>query len=140
MRLGFFLLENLVAPHLEPGKSLLKPHGTTAINPHGCAGEILQKTAVMADDHHGRAHLRQFLLQPIDGGQIQMVGGLVEQNNIGNRRKNTRQRRTPNFTARQIHRTGMGLHRQGVQQDMRAIGIIARAQTILDIGQDGFIA
>ena len=37
----------------------------------------------MGDDHHGVLKIDQKLLEPGDGGQVQMVGRLVHQQDVG---------------------------------------------------------
>ena len=46
----------------------------------------------MADQHQRRAHAADLALQPLDGGQVEMVGRLVEQQDVGLGRQHAGQR------------------------------------------------
>ena len=56
----------------------------------------------MADQHEGAALSRQSGFQPLDGRQIEMIGGLVKQENVGSRCQHARQRRAPQLAAREM--------------------------------------
>ena len=45
--------------------------------------DVVEKMAVMGDDDDGADIVHQEILQPGDGGDIQMVGGFVEQDDVG---------------------------------------------------------
>ena len=86
---------------LESGKALIQPAGPAAVQPDHRAGQVLQEAPVMADQDQRPAHGFEFAFQPFDGGQIQMIGGLVQQKNVRPGRQHPRQRRAPRFAARQ---------------------------------------
>ena len=44
--------------------------------------DILEKVAVVADDYAGERSVLQQRLEPFNSGEIEMVGGLVQQQNI----------------------------------------------------------
>ena len=46
-------------------------------------GDVLEEVAVMADDDGGERCVLQQLLQPCDASEVEMVGRLVEQQNVG---------------------------------------------------------
>jgi len=50
-----------------------------------------QEAAVVGDHHHRPAELGERLLEPLDRGEIQVVGGLVEQQHVGRREQQLRQ-------------------------------------------------
>ena len=54
-----------------------------AIQLGDAGGHVLQEAAVVGDQHDGTAKLAQLLLQPFDGGNIQVVGGFVQEQKIG---------------------------------------------------------
>ena len=54
----------------------------------------------MADDHQGGTQALQFALQPFDGRKVEMVGRLVEQQNVGLGRQDAGQRRAAGLAAR----------------------------------------
>ena len=75
----FFLLQENTVAALHPQQSV----GIYAAEFRHLGGDILQKIAIMADDHTGKASLLQQLFQPLDSRQIQMVCRFIEQKNIG---------------------------------------------------------
>ena len=80
---ALFLGQHLVAPGLEGGKAAVDLPDLAAVEPGGGAREVGEEAAVMADDDQRRAAAAEFAFQPFDGGEIEMVGGLVQQQNIG---------------------------------------------------------
>ncbi len=93
-----FRLDHIVAPLLEMAKTFLKLAGLTTVQPDHRCRQIVQKTAVMADDDHGGRAAGQFGFQPLDSGQIQMVRGFVQQQDVRRRRQRAGQSRPPRFT------------------------------------------
>ena len=55
----------------------------------------------MADQNDRRAQSRQRRLEPFDGRQVEVIGRLVEQKDIGISGQRLRNRRAPNFATRQ---------------------------------------
>ncbi len=49
---------------------------------HHRGGHVFQKVAVVADHHARKGRVLQKRFQPLDSGKVQVVGGLVEQQNI----------------------------------------------------------
>ncbi|MDF9792882.1 hypothetical protein M2440_003583 [Methylorubrum extorquens] len=80
---ALLLLEEGVAPRLEAREALLDAAGHAAVEPDGGARQGRKKAAVVADDDEGRARALQLGFQPLDGGEVEMVGGLVEQQDVG---------------------------------------------------------
>ena len=62
----------------------------------------------MADQHQRGAAALELGLQPFDGGKVEMVGGLVEEQDLGLRHQRPRHRRAPPLTARQRRRVTAG--------------------------------
>ena len=58
----------------------------------------------MADDHQRGAAPVELALQPFDGGQIEMIGRLVEQQDVGLRRQHARKRGAARFAAGEMRR------------------------------------
>ena len=52
---------------------------------------LVQEVAIMADDDHGGVGLVQHTLQPMDGVNVQVVGGLVQQQDVGVGKQRLRQ-------------------------------------------------
>ena len=94
----------------------------------------------MADHDDGRTNAAQFRLQPLDGRQIQMVGRLIQQQNVGLRRQYPGQGGAPAFAAGQMRRCFIALQAKLVQQIGRPVRIIARRQARQHIGHDIRIA
>ena len=69
--------------------TVISVHAQNAVRIHGAqfghfCGHIFQKVPVMADDHARKAASLDFLFEPLDAGEVQMIGRLIEQQNIGN--------------------------------------------------------
>ena len=60
---------------------LLAPHGA-AIDPQRRAGQGPEEGAVVADQHEAGASRAKLVLEPGDGGDVEMVGRLVEQHQL----------------------------------------------------------
>ena len=120
-----FFGENFVAPCLELRKSDLQPPRAAAIEPHGGVGEVLQETPVMADDDQSRAQSFQLRFEPSDGGEIEMIGRLVEQQNIGRGRECARKRRAPRFAAGKLRGILLAREAKLIEIRLRLMRIVA---------------
>ena len=140
LQIALFLLQHLVAPCLKSAKALVEPFGAAPVNPHSGLGEVFEKTPVMADENEGRAQAAEFLLQPFDRGQIEMVGGLVEQQHVRLGRQHAGQRRAPRLAARQIGGVFLARQPQLFEQHDRLVGIVERPKARLGIGERGLKA
>ncbi len=100
VELGLLGLQHPVAPGFESGEPFVEALGVSAIQPDGRARQVLEEPSVVADQDLRGADRRQFALQPFYGGQVQMVGRLVEQQDVGRRRQGPGKRRPPRFAAR----------------------------------------
>src|SRR5207248_2737146 len=81
--LVFLLLEYRVPPTLERRETLFEHPGNTAIEPYGTVREPFEQPSVMANQDDARAQFGQFALQPLDAGQVQVIGRLVEKQDVG---------------------------------------------------------
>lgn len=95
----FFLFQHLVAPFLEMGKAAIETARLAAIEPHRGGRDLFEKTPVVRDQHQRTARLLQLTFQPFDGGQVQMVGRLIQHQNIRFRRHDAGKRYTARFAA-----------------------------------------
>ena len=95
-----FLIPDLVAPGLEGAKALFLPPHLAPVDPKRALGQRPQKGPVVGNQHIGGAGLRQLGLQPLDRFDIQVVGRLVQQHQIGRFGHQLGQRRAPPFPAR----------------------------------------
>ncbi len=62
----------------------------------------------MGDDHHGSGIIVQRMLQPGDAFGVEVVGGLVQQQQIGLFQQQPAQRDAPPLAARQLGDFGIG--------------------------------
>ena len=75
----------------------------------------------MADQHHGAMRSDfEFGFQPFDGGQVEMVGGLVEQQDVGLRRQRAGQRGAADLAAREARGILLAGEAQLAQQARRS--------------------
>ena len=79
-------------------------------------GDRLQEPAVVADEHDRGVQPVQVLLEPLDGVDVEVVGGLVEQQHVGLAGQRPGQRGAGQLTAR-----------EGVQRPFQVIGCEAQA-------------
>ena len=63
-----------------------------AVELHRARADAVQKVAVVADEQQGATKIAQQLGQPADGVEVEVVGGFVEQQQIGQRHQRLRQR------------------------------------------------
>ena len=92
-------LEDRIAPGLEAAKALVEPARDAAVEPYRGLREIFQEAPVVADHHHGRARGLEHRLQALDADHVEMVGRLVEQENVGLWRENAGERGAPCLAA-----------------------------------------
>ena len=87
------------------------------------AREAFEQPAVVADQHDAGAHPGQFALQPLDAGQVEMVGRLVEQQDVGQRRQRAGQRGAARLAAGQRGGVLLAGQAEFLQQIERAVAI-----------------
>jgi hypothetical protein len=91
----------------------------------------------MADDDQRRAAAGEFAFQPFDGGEVEMVGRLVQEQDIGRRRQHPRQCGATGFAAGDMRGVFVAVQPELLQHVARLIVIVAGAEAVLDIGQRG---
>ena len=69
----------------------------------------------MADDQHGEPGLEEFILQQFDGQDVEVVGRLVEQQQVRLFGEGLGEGGAADFTARQVHRRLLGVETEGGQ-------------------------
>ena len=134
------LFQRVVAPGFEMGEAAIQPAGGTAVEPDDAAGERFEQAPIMADQHHGGAQGGQFRLQPGDGGQVEVVGRLVQQQDIGRGGEHPGQGGAACFAAGQAGGVLGAVQAEGFQQGADAVGVVARAEAGFSIGEGGFEA
>jgi hypothetical protein len=75
----FFLLQKGAVVAVDAERAI----GINAIELDHVGGDILQKVAVVAHDDAGEGGLLQQIFEPGDSEEIEMIGGLVEQKDVG---------------------------------------------------------
>ena len=92
-----------------------------------------KQPSIVADhDKRGAAGVKR-PLQPFDGGQIEMVGRLVEEENIRRRGQDPRQRRAPRLAAGQLAGLFAASQPELFQHRARGVVAVARPQSGFDI-------
>ena len=134
---ALFFRQHLVAPGFESAEAAVDPLDLAAIEPGGGARQIGEEAAVMADDDQRGAAAGEFAFQPFDGGEIEMVGGLVQQQDIGRGRQHARQRGAAGLAAGNMRGILVAVQPELLQDVARLIVIVARPEAGLDIGQRG---
>ena len=129
------LFGHFLAPGLEMLEAAVHPPGHAGFQPDHAAADGLQHAAVVADQHDAGAGGGKLLLQPFDRRQVQVVGRLVQQQQVGGGGEGTGQGRAPCLTARQVRRVFGTGQAQAVQQGWAAMLILAGADAILHIVQ-----
>ena len=77
----------------------------------------------------------EFAFQPFDGRQVEMVGGLVEQQDVGLGRQHAGQRGAAGLAAGQARGIFVAGQAELFEQVAGAIVVVARAEAGLDIGE-----
>ena len=81
--LAAFLLQALLLLPEPGGVIALVGNAAAAIELENPAGHVVEKIAVMGDDQNGAGIIAQMPLEPGDGLGVEMVGRLVEQEQVG---------------------------------------------------------
>jgi len=92
---ALFLFQRLVAPALELAETAVEPPGHALVDPERGPRQVLQEAPVMADQYQRRANGGQLFFQPFDRRQVEVVGRLVEQQDIRFRRQHAGERAAP---------------------------------------------
>ena len=122
--LKLLLLELGVAPGLERAKALVEAARAPAIEPDRGAGQVGEQPLVMADERQRRAALSQARLQPFDRDEIEVVGRLVEQQDVGLRAQGPDQRSPTRFAAGKTAGIGGGVEPELGHHRPRRIGVV----------------
>jgi len=86
-----------------------------AVELHRARADAVQKVAVVADEQQGATKIAQQLGQPADGVEVEVVGGLVEQQQIGQRHQRLRQRHALAHATREAADALIGLQAEPAQ-------------------------
>ena len=80
--LAALLQQPLLLLHQPGGIVALVGNATAAIELEDPAGDVVEEVAIMGDDQDRTRIVAQMAFQPIDRFGIEMVGGLVEQQEV----------------------------------------------------------
>ncbi len=97
----------------------------------------LEEAPVVADDDDGRAGGFELGFEAFDRRDVEMVGGLVEQENVGLGRKHAGERRAPALAAREPRRLLLPREPKALEQIARPVRIVARRKSRRDEGAGG---
>ncbi len=89
----------------------------------------------MADEHERPALRREGCFQPFDGRHVEVVGRLVEQQDVRLRRQHPGERGAARFPARQPLRIFIAREAELLQQVARLMRVVARPEARFDIRQ-----
>ena len=84
---AFLFFEHLIAPFLERRETALDAPRDAAIEPYGGARQSREEAPVVADQDQRGARIGEFAFQPFDRRQVEVIGRLVEQQDVGRRRE-----------------------------------------------------
>ena len=135
--LELLLLELHVAPGLERAEALIETAGAAAIEPDRGAGQIGEQPLVVADQRQRRAASSKVRLQPFDGDQVEVIGRLVEQQDLGLRAQDPDQCRAARFAAGQTAGIGVRIDPKLGHHGSRRIGVVEIAKPGKDIVERG---
>jgi hypothetical protein len=133
VQIAFFLGQDLVAPRFERSKSALGAARFAAVEQDRDPGQVGQKAAVVADEDEGAPAGGQFGFEPFDGRQIQVVGGFVQEQDIGRRRQHAHQGGAARLAARQRRRILVAAQSDLLQQVARRVAVVIGAEAGLHV-------
>ena len=135
--LALLFFEDRVAPFLEMRKTLVQTPRLAAVEPDRRPADPFEEAAVVRDDDKSGRRPAELVFQPFDHRQIEMVGGLVEQQDVRFGRHDTGERCPARLAAGQFVRLFVAGQAEMVEQIGRAVRIVGRSEPGLDIGADG---
>ena len=94
-----FLIIDALRPGLETAETDLGPAQLATVEPNAAASQSSEEGPVVADDDESPGVALQPILQPFDRAEVEMVGRLVQQQDVGVLRQSPRDCRTPPFAA-----------------------------------------
>ncbi len=121
---------------LERGVGALVERQLAAIEMQDLVDRGVEQVAIMADHDHGARIVRQMILEPQRAFEIEIVGRLVQQQQIG-RREQRRGECDPHAPAAGKFRTGSGLIGGGKSEAAEDRGGAGRGGMRVDVDQPG---
>ncbi len=117
---------------LQPARVVaLVGHALAAIELQRPLGDTVQEVAVVGDEDHAARVLFEVMLQPSHGLGVEMVGRLVEQQNVGLRQQQLRQRHAPLLAAREL--LSLRMRRRAAQRVERLLHLGVEVPQVLPV-------
>ena len=138
--LELLLFELRVAPGLESAEALVEPAGAAPVEPDRGLRQVGEQPLVMADEGEGRAALREPRLEPLDGDEIEVVGRLVQEQDVGLGAQNPDQSRPAGFAAGKSRRIGGRIEAELGHHRPRRISVVEFMQSGQHIVERGLKA
>ena len=132
---ALLFFEHLVAPALEVGKAAFDAARLAAVEPDRAARQIGEEAAVVADHDQRGAAAFELALQPFDRGQVEMVGRLVEQQDVRLRRQRAGERGAARLAAGEVGGVFAAVEPELLQQLAGLMRAVVGAEPGFDIGQ-----
>ncbi len=124
-------------PGVELAEALVQAAHLAAGQPEAHAGQPLQEGAVVADRQDRRPALFQPRLQGLDGQDVQVVGGLVEQQHVGLFGEGSGQGGAADLAARQARGPLGGVEAEALQLGLGAVRRRAAGNGVVQEGGAG---
>ena len=137
---ALLLLEDGVAAGLEIGKAAIDSARDAAVEPNRCLRKVFQEAPIVADEHDGGAEAAELGLEPFDRRQVEVIGRLVEEQDVRLRREHPSERGAPGFAAGEIRGRLLACQPELIEDVARAMRIVARSEPRLDISERRGIA
>ncbi len=132
MLFGLFRIEHFIAPLLECLEPLIEGTAGAAVEPDHPPGQSLEEAAVVADQDEGGIARAQAFLEPVDHRQIEMVGRLIQQQDIGVGGQCPGERHPAAFPAREVARIFLAGQPHLVEQQLGLEREVAIGEAVLD--------
>ena len=122
--LELLLLELLVAPGLEGAETSIETARAATIEPDRRAGQVGKQPLVVADERQRRAALGETRFEPFDRDQVEVIGRLIQQQNVRLLAQSPDKRCTPRFSAGEAAGISGRIKPELGQHRPRRIGIV----------------
>ena len=118
---GLLLGQKPLGPSLELAEALIKHAQPTAIEPPDGAADRGEEGAVVADHDQSATASGKMLLEPLNGRQVEVIGGLIEQENLGLADQDAREIDPPGLAARELGNTPLGIDAEAIKHGCGAV-------------------
>jgi hypothetical protein len=134
---------DLVGPGVEIGEALVQPPDPAVLQPERALGGALQERPIVADDQRRGSAGPQLGLQRLDGEDVQVIGGLVQQQHVRPFGEGPRQRGAAALAAREPQRRALWVEIEQLQHGLGLVGQGAARCGVVEQGRaldTGFLA